>query len=77
MCLTDLSIGHKAMVKYINDECRNKKRLTELGFDNNSEIVALHRSMGGNITAYWVKGAVMALRKEDSDCINILFEEEG
>lgn len=76
MCLTDLSIGHKATIIYIDDICLNKKRLTELGFGRNSEIVPLHRSFGGNITAYWVKGAVMALRKEDSDCIKILFGEE-
>ncbi len=77
MCLTDLSIGNKATLMYIDDVCSNKKRLTELGFCENCEIVPLHRSIGGNITAYWVKGAVMALRKEDSDCIKILFGEEG
>lgn len=75
MCLTDLQIGQKGKVQYIDDICLNKKRLEELGFSENSEIIPLHISMGGSITAYWVKGAVMALRKEDSDCIEIEFVE--
>ncbi len=76
MNLTDLLIGQKAIVKDIENICPNKNRLTELGFDKNSEIVPLHKSMGGNITAYWVKGAVMAIRKEDSDYIKIEMQEE-
>lgn len=77
MCLTDLTIGQKGLIEDIDDICLNKIRLKELGFCRNSEVIPLHKSLSGNITAYWIKGAVMALRKEDSDSIRILLKEES
>lgn len=71
MSLTDLLIGQKGVIDYIDDECKNKLRLTELGFSKNTHITPLHKSFSGNICAYYVKGAVIAIRKEDAEKIYI------
>ncbi|MGN1317926.1 MAG: ferrous iron transport protein A [Lachnospirales bacterium] len=76
MNLTDLSIGQKGIIEYIDEKCDNKLRLTELGFSSKTEIIPLHRSFSGSITAYFVKGAVMALRKSDARHIMVKCEGE-
>jgi len=69
MLLTDLLIGKKGIIQYIDDSCKNKKRLKELGFTQNTEIAPLHKN--NSLTAYWVKGTVIALRRADSDKIEV------
>lgn len=46
------------------------RRMFDLGIIRGSEIKALHKSPTGNLTAYFIKGTVIALR--DSDAKNIL-----
>ncbi|MBR2735260.1 MAG: ferrous iron transport protein A [Clostridia bacterium] len=46
------------------------RRILDLGMVRGAEIKALHKSPTGNLTAYFIKGAVIALR--DSDAKNIL-----
>lgn len=45
------------------------RRMLDLGMVRGAEIKALHKSPTGNLTAYFIKGAVIALR--DSDAKNI------
>ena len=47
------------------------QRLKELGFTKGTEIQCLYRSFSGDPTAYYVKGTVIALRKEDSARITV------
>lgn len=76
MCLSDLLIGQKGIIIYIDEKCNNKLRLTELGFTPDAKIIPVHKSLSGGITAYWVKGAVMALRSSDAKYIKICTEED-
>lgn len=76
MRLTDLIIGQSAVIKGIDDKCINKTRLTELGFTENTNIIPLHKDFNGSITAYLIKGAVIAIRKDDAKNINIYLREE-
>lgn len=46
------------------------RRMLDLGILRGAEIKALHKSPMGNLTAYLIKGAVIALR--DIDAKNIL-----
>ncbi|MDE5764988.1 MAG: ferrous iron transport protein A [Ruminococcus sp.] len=43
--------------------------LKEIGFVSGTVIKCLHRSFSGDPTAYLIKGAVIALRRSDSDKI--------
>ena len=46
------------------------RRMLDLGIVSGSEIKAIHKSPMGNLTAYFIKGTVIAIR--DSDAKNIL-----
>ncbi len=50
-------------------------RLNELGFTKGTRIVPLHESPGRSAAAYFVKGAVIALRNTDADTIYVSMEE--
>ena len=52
------------------DSDMTMRRILDLGISRGSKIKALHKSPTGNLTAYFVKGTVIALR--DSDAKNIL-----
>lgn len=45
------------------------KRFYNLGIIENSKIKALYKSPFGDPTAYFVKGAVVAIRKDDAKLI--------
>ncbi len=55
--------------------CPLKARLIELGFTHGTYIAVLHDNIGRSLSAYYVRGAVIALRKEDS--CNILVGEDS
>lgn len=59
----------------IKSEFSNKKRLTELGFTENCEIIPVHISPLGDPTAYCIRGTIIALRKEDTENIIIMPKE--
>ncbi len=46
------------------------RRMLDLGIVSGTKIKAIHKSPMGNLTAYFIKGTVIALR--DSDAKNIL-----
>lgn len=46
------------------------RRMLDLGIVSGADIKAIHKSPTGNLTAYSIKGTVIALR--DSDAKNIL-----
>ncbi len=71
--LSDLTLGQSGRIFKI-EECTSKQRLTELGFTPDTKIAVLHRNMGGSAYAYYVKGTVIALRREDSR--HILVKED-
>lgn len=69
--LTSLKEGQSAAVKRLDIEGSMRRRLMDIGLIEGSEIVCLHRSPCGNPIAYLIRGAVIALRNEDSDRILI------
>lgn len=71
--LSDLTVGESGRIFKIED-CSLKQRLTELGFTPEAKIAVLHKNIGGSAYAYFIKGTVIALRREDSR--NILVKED-
>ncbi|GHV00681.1 hypothetical protein FACS1894211_08590 [Clostridia bacterium] len=53
------------------------RRMTEYGFVVGTPVVALFRSLGGNLTAFEIRGAVVALRKSTSGGIKIATEKRN
>ena len=69
--LDTLQISKTAVIKYINKECKCRLRLMDLGFTADSEITSVWQGKKKNITAYMIKGCLIALRDTEARCINI------
>ncbi len=76
--LSDLAQGERGHVVRISDQCRGleRRRLQDLGFLPGAEIQAELTSTGGDPVAYRIRGALIALRKEQADLIQIQRAEE-
>ena len=76
--LTDLKYNQVARVNKLNETCQGfeRFRLLDLGVVPGTEIrLALDNPLNDPI-GYWIRGAVIALRKEQSDKISVeIFDE--
>ncbi len=72
-CLSQLRPGQKATVVRLSPLCRGpeRRRLLDLGLLPGTMVVAELHSPSGNATAFRVRGTLIALRKEQSDLIQI------
>ncbi len=66
MKLNELRVGGKAVVEGLQTEGPMRRRLQDIGIVEGTEIECVGRSPGGDPAAYFIKGAVIALRDEDS-----------
>ena len=73
MTLDKLDIDKCAVI--INLSCTGdlRRRLLDLGLVYGTNIKAIFKSPMGNPIAYEVRGSTIALRKEDSKFINIVY----
>jgi len=77
--LSSLKIGESGTVLGISKALRGqqRRRLMDLGVVPGTEIVAEMKSASGDPTAYRIKGASIALRKNLADRIYLVTENEG
>lgn len=76
--LDQLSIGQKGVVVELRAEGLLRKRLLDLGILRDTVVEAKRRSPAGDPTAYYIRGTLIGLRKEDAHLIRILpLEESG
>ncbi|NCB52811.1 MAG: ferrous iron transport protein A [Clostridia bacterium] len=64
--LNQLQIGKKANVAALNSEGATRRRMLDLGVISGTEIEPLYKSPSGNLVAYLIRGAVIALRSDVS-----------
>jgi ferrous iron transport protein A len=64
--LKDLRQGQTAKVKQLLMVGSIRRRLQDIGLIEGTEVECLQRSPAGDPTAYLIRGAVIALRSEDS-----------
>lgn len=69
--LADLSPGQQAMVVQVNDPGPAGRRLLDLGLVPGTRVASLRRSPLGDPTAYAIRGAVIALRRDTARQIAI------
>lgn len=69
--LASLSPGNTAVVAELSPACRGlqRRRLMDLGVVPGTTIEAEMRSPGGDPTAYRIRGATIALRREHADLV--------
>ncbi|HAN09527.1 MAG TPA: ferrous iron transport protein A [Clostridiales bacterium] len=69
MYLNQLQIGQNARIKQLTCEGNIRRRMMELGLIPNTSVEALQKSPSGDPTAYYIRGAVIALRSEEASKI--------
>jgi ferrous iron transport protein A len=67
--LKDMKQGQTAKVKSLLSTGSIRRRLQDIGLIEGTEVECLQKSPAGDPTAYLIRGAVIALRSEDSSNI--------
>jgi len=67
--LNMLPLGSKAKVKALTCGGEVRRRMLDLGLVVGTEVEALQKSPSGDPIAYHIRGAVIALRSEESSTI--------
>ena len=67
--LTELEEGRRATVGRLLSDGAIRRRLQDIGLIEGTRIECIMKSPGGDPIAYLIRGAVIALRNEDSDNI--------
>ncbi|MBE5972319.1 MAG: ferrous iron transport protein A [Lachnoclostridium sp.] len=71
--LSNINPGTSGKVVFLGNDERMAGRLRDLGFTSGAQISCVMKRPKGNIAAYLVRNAVIALREEDS---RLIFVEE-
>jgi DtxR family Mn-dependent transcriptional regulator len=76
--LSALEPGERATVVGLSSACRGaeRRRFLDLGLIPGTEVTAELRSAGGDPTAYRIRGAVIALRRDQAEMIHVVRPEE-
>lgn len=69
--LSDLKREQKAVVVKLNSRGSMRRRLQDIGIVEGTRVICVGKSPLGDPTAYLIKGAVIALREEDSGKIMV------
>ncbi len=69
--LSDAPIGSRCTVVRSDGRAAMKRRLMDLGLVEGTEVSPLFEGIFGNPRAYSIRGAVIALRREDTDRISV------
>jgi len=69
--LSQLRPGRRAFVSDIESDDAMRRRLQDLGLIKGTEVVCVQKSPLGDPVAFLIRGAVIALRGEDSSAVQI------
>ncbi len=64
--LCDLAPGQRGVVRTLETTGPMRRRLLDIGLVEDTAVECLGRSPGGDPAAYLIRGAVIAIRREDS-----------
>ncbi len=73
--LNDVRLGEEATLITVEANENIKKRLLDIGMVKGSKITPVLISPGKDMVAYNIKGAVIAIRKDDTR--NIIVEDQA
>lgn len=71
--LYDIPLGSRAVVEKIESCGSIRRRLLDIGLTRGTEVECTLINPGGNLIAYMIRGALIAIR--DDDAKKILVEE--
>ncbi len=64
--LCDLNIGERARVRQVNVKGSIRRRLLDIGLVEGTEVECVGKSPLGDPSAYLIRGAVIAIRRDNS-----------
>lgn len=67
--LNEIQEGESAVVKELTSTGSMRRRLLDIGLVEGTNIECLQKSPAGDPVAYLIRGAVIALRAEDSAAV--------
>lgn len=67
--LSKMAPRQTATVSWLSDHKSISKRLADLGFEPGSSVTCVLSKCSGELSAFLVRGAVIALRKEDAELV--------
>lgn len=70
--LCELKHGQRAIVTAVNVCGSLRRRLQDIGLVPNAKVECINSGLFGDPVAYLIRGAVIALRKEDSSAVSVL-----
>lgn len=71
ICLSDIKPGEEVRVIKLETEGAMRRRLFDIGLIENTQVSCIGKSPGGDPSAYLIRGAVIAIRKEDAKNIKV------
>lgn len=71
ICLNDIEPGEHAIVRKLTATGSMRRRLLDIGLIENTSVECLGSSPGGDPSAYLIRGAVIAIRSEDSKTVMV------
>ena len=69
--LSEIKVGSSVIVKRNNSKSSLKERLLALGLTQGAIIEVLRTGPKNNLTVYRIRGAMIALRKEEGELIEV------
>ncbi len=69
--LSDLGEGESAYVKEVSARPGMDRRLTDLGLVPGTQVTCVLQSPAGDPRAYWIRGALIALRGSDAGGVRV------
>lgn len=75
MYLSDIKVGDKVIIKNLVTNDNIKRRLLDIGLIEGTKVECVLKSAFGGFLAYLIRGAVIAIRKEDSKHIGVEYEK--
>lgn len=72
--LADAPLGLACTVKAVGGGGFMRRRLIDLGLTEGAKVTPLFAALGGGLRAYGLRGAVLALRREDAGRISVVLE---
>ena len=67
--LNSLPVGKRCKVAALLSNGKQRRRMLDLGLVQGTNVEALQKSPSGDPIAYYIRGAVIALRDEDASKI--------
>lgn len=67
--LNELKVGQSATVKQLLSDSSMRRRLQDIGLIEGTKVECVQRSPAGDPIAFLIRGAIIALRNEDSSSV--------